>query len=176
MNNTAIFVFLVASALLMAAPEAPPVKAAEAGAAPAVRRVKSLSECPVAVQAALKRDGYEAAVTEIRRIEANGLVVWAFETGSEEGGRDQETNVFYREDGTLERTETDIALKDAPEAVRKKLGELAGSTAVVDDVEQVKEGDRITYKAELESNGDVDRKVVLSAEGEVLSLAEEVDD
>lgn len=182
MNIVKPALILISTILLMAAPEAPKAtQPAKADASipspiPVIRRLQSLRECPESVQASVKRDGHEARVTEIRRLESAGMVLWAFETGTEEGGMDQETNVFYRDDGTLERTESDISIKEAPEAVRQKLTELAGKTAVVDDVEKVVAGDRTTYKAELESNGDTDRKVTLSVAGEVLSLTEEDDD
>ena len=167
---------LPAATGLHAAPDAPAAPASAAKPAPVVRNIKSLADCPAPVQAGVKRDGHEQQVTEITRIETDGKVLWAFETGTEEDGRDQEINYFYLEDGTLQRTEADIPFKDAPEAVQQKLLELAGKTSVVDDVEKVEEQGRTSYKAELESNGDTDRKVTLAADGTVLTLAEETDD
>lgn len=167
---------LLAGATVSAAPDPPAPPPEKQGKAPVVLNIRLLSDCPAPVQAGVKRDGHEAKITGIRRIDADGIVLWAFETGSEDDGQDAEVNYFYKEDGALHRIESDLPLKDAPEAVRRKLKELAGDKAVVDDVEEVKEGGKISYKAELESNGDTDRKVRLTAEGEVLSLTEETDD
>lgn len=143
---------------------------------PVVKRVDSLDDCPEAVRNAVKKNGHDKALTEINVMDDNGVKTWAFETGSEDKGKDEEINYFYSNEGELVRTEKDIALKTAPEAVQAALQKLAGTTAVVDDVEEVTAGKTITYKAELESNGGADRKVKLSAAGEVLELIEETDD
>jgi hypothetical protein len=143
---------------------------------PVVKRVASLDDCPEAVRNAVKKNGHDKALTEINVMDDNGVKTWTFETGSEDKGKDEEINYFYSEKGELLRTEKDIALKAAPEAVQAALQKLAGTTTVVDDVEEVTAGTTITYKAELESNGGADRKVRLSATGEVLELIEETDD
>ncbi len=143
---------------------------------PVIRRVASLDDCPEAVRAAVKRNGHDKGLTEINVIEAAGVKSYSFETGTEDDGLDREINYFYSVGGELLRTEKDMPLKNAPAAVQAALAKLAGTTAVVDDVEEVTAGKVITYKAELESNGGVDRKVILSATGEVIELEEESDD
>jgi hypothetical protein len=149
-----------------AAPDKPPL----------IRRVASLDACPEAVRTAVKKNGHDKGLTEINVIETNGVKSYSFETGTEDDGVDREINYFYSSEGVLQRTEKDIPLKTAPEAVQAVLAKLAGTTAVVDDVEEVTAGEVITYKAELESNGGVDRKVIVSAAGDVIKLEEESDD
>jgi hypothetical protein len=169
------------SALLLCLPflccgqESKPSPAAT-GKPPVVRRVASLDECPAAVRDAVKKNGHDKGLTEITVIDAAGVKSYGFETGTEEDGVDREINYFYSSEGALQRTEKDIPLKTAPAAVQAALAKLAGTTAVVDDVEEVTAGKTITYKAELESNGGADRKVVVSAGGEVIELIEESDD
>jgi len=156
--------------------ESPAPPAPAPGKPPLIRRVASLDDCPEAVRAAVKKNGHDKGLTEINVIETNGVKSYSFETGTEDDGLDREINYFYSSGGALLRTEKDIPLKTAPEAVQAALAKLAGATAVVDDVEEVTAGDVLTYKAELESNGGVDRKVTLSAAGQVLELKEESDD
>lgn len=143
---------------------------------PVIRSVASLDDCPEAVRAAVKKNGHDKDLTEIKVIDDGGTKSYSFETGSEKDGVDEEINYFYSSEGGLLRAEKDIALKAAPAAVQEALKKLAGATHVVDDVEEVTAGKVITYKAEIESNGGADRKVRVSATGEVLELLEETDD
>lgn len=135
----------------------------------------SLADCPAAVQASVKKNGHDTELVQIKRTTKDGIVRYALETGSEEG-KDRESTYFYAEDGTLKKTEQEIPLNEAPEAVRDALKKLAGNRLTVDDVEKVTEGSTISYKAELESNGGKDRKVRISASGDVLENVEEKND
>jgi hypothetical protein len=144
---------------------------------PQIKSIARIEDCPEPVRAAVRKNGHDKQLSEIKLIiGADGTKSWSFETGTEEGGRDEETNYYYSSEGALLKTEKDMPLKDAPAAVREALLKLAGTTAVNDDVELVTEGDVVSYKAEVESNGGVDRKVRVSPAGEVLELFEETDD
>lgn len=146
-------------------------------AQPVIRTVAAITDCPAAVQEAVKKNGHDKQLTEIKSITAGSTVTYVFETGDETSGSDDETNYFYSSEGVLLKTEKDIPLKSAPAKVQEALLKLAGKDAVVDDVETVTTADNtVTYKAELESNGGMDRKVRVSAEGEVLELTDETDD
>lgn len=162
--------------VLCSGQESKPPPAATPDKKPVIRSVAALEDCPEPVRAAVKKNGHDKGLTEIKVIEAAGVKSYSFETGTEDDGVDREISYFYSSEGVLERTEKDLPLKNAPEAVQAALAKLAGTTAVVDDVEEVTAGKVITYKAELESNGGVDRKVVVSATGEVIELEEESDD
>jgi hypothetical protein len=155
--------------------KAPPAPAAPAKP-PVMKSVPSLDDCPEAVRTAVRKNGHDKGLVEIKVIQEGATKSYSFETGTENDGVDQEINYFYSSEGVLLRAEKDIPLKTAPAAVQEALKKLAGTTAVVDDVEEVTAGKTITYKAEIESNGGIDRKVKMSATGEVLELIEETDD
>jgi hypothetical protein len=157
------------------APPAPPTPAAPAKP-PVMKSVPSLDDCPEAVRTAVRKNGHDKGLVEIKVIQEGATKSYSFETGTEDDGVDQEINYFYSSEGVLLRAEKDIPLKTAPAAVQEALKKLAGTTAVVDDVEEVTAGKTVTYKAEIESNGGIDRKVRMSATGEVLELIEETDD
>jgi hypothetical protein len=137
--------------------------------------IVKLDDCPPPVQQSFRKNENFARLAQIKRIERSGTVLYAFETGSEKG-RDEETTYFYSEAGELKRSEADIPLAKAPEAVRNALNKLAETGFTVDDVEVVTESARITYKAELESNGAKDRKVLISESGEILENKPEEND
>lgn len=143
---------------------------------PAVRLIPRLEECPASVRDAVTKLVQPQAISEIKRIEETGRIIYVFETGREDGGKDAEVNYHFSNEGKLLKTEEDMEFKKAPEAVQQALLKLAGSGAVVDDVERVTEGRAVSYKAELESNGGPDRKVRMSPEGAVLELTAEEDD
>ncbi len=137
--------------------------------------IPKLEDCPAAVQASVKKNGHDAELVQIKRLLKEGVVLFALETGTEQGA-DRETTYFYNEDGSLRRTEQEIPLSEAPEIVRQALQQLAGTRLTIDDVEKVTEAKTISYEAELESNGGKDRKVRISETGEVLENEEEKND
>ena len=152
----------------------PPVRKA---AAAVTRIIPRLEDCPAAVRTALKMNGHDTRISEIKLTEEEGQKTYSFETGTEEDGVDAEITYHYSGTGMLLKTEREIPLKEAPEKVQEALKKVAGPAAAVDDVEVVTAaGGTVYYRAELESNGGADRKVRVSPDGVILELIEEEDD
>jgi uncharacterized membrane protein YkoI len=138
-------------------------------------------ELPAAAAAAIKAAFPDAEIEEVEVEEENGLTLYEVEL--EQG--DVEMEVEVDADGTLAEIETEIALKDVPEAVLQAI-QAADADAKIEEIEKVEiraeiktsqlapaaqlvklAEPRIVYEAELKK-GDKEGEITVAADGKVV--------
>ena len=126
-----------------------------------------LDQCPPAVQAAIREHSRGGPVDDIDRIGIEGNMIYR---GEVELPRDQELKIYVSANGALLKTVEEIALAEAPEAVRRAVQDQGGS---IDDVAREAKGQIVTYHVEIDRHGQPDLDLVLDENGAILSRIEE---
>ncbi|QJE98014.1 hypothetical protein [Luteolibacter luteus] len=134
------------------------------------RREIRLADCPQAVQSTIQSNARGGHIDEVDFISIDGKEIYIAEVDLP---RDRDLKVYVSGNGTLSKTLEDIALREAPEAVRNAVQGLGGT---VDDVDKEIAGQVVTYHVEIERHGARDLDVVVSSDGTILSQTEDADD
>lgn len=134
------------------------------------RREIRLTDCPQAVQSTIQGNARGGHIDEVDFISIDGKDIYIAEV---EQPQDRDLKVYVSGNGTLVKTLEDIALSEAPEAVRNAVQGLGGR---IDDVDKETAGQVVSYHLEIDRHGAPDFDVVVSAEGSILSRTEEADD
>ena len=141
-----------------------------AGEKAAKEKKISLDEVPEAARNTILHEAAGNMVREIEQETENERTVYEAEWKVD--GKEVEVKVTA--DGKLLERETEIALKDVPEAARETiLKEAAGSK--VNEVEKVVAGDRVAYEAEWKADGK-EIEITVSTAGKVLKREVEEED
>lgn len=128
-----------------------------------------LDDCPAAVKTAIEANLNGASVEEIERVTRAGVVQYHIDAQTE---AKDDVQLHFGEDGTLLKREADLKLDAAPEAVRAAVAAIGGT---VEDLDEVTEGDQVTYHADIQTADNRDWDLVFSANGDELSRAEDKD-
>lgn len=134
------------------------------------RREVRLADCPPEVQTTVNDNARGGRIDEVDVIGIEGKTIYIAEV---ELPRDRDLKIYVSGNGALVKTLEDIALREAPEAVRTAVQGLGGS---VDDVDKETNGETVTYHVEIDRTGEPDLDVVLAVNGAILSQTEEADD
>ena len=126
-----------------------------------------LDQCPHAVQAAIREHSRGGPVDDIDRIRIEGDVIYRAEVDLP---RDHELKIYVSGNGVLLKILEEIALAEAPEAVRRVAQEQGGS---IDDVARETKGQTVTYHVEIDRRDQPDLDLVLAETGAILSRIEE---
>jgi uncharacterized membrane protein YkoI len=136
---------------------------------PGSREIR-LADCPAAVRESITQHSRGGHVEEVGHVRIGSHALYVAEVDLA-GGRDLEIHVDAS--GKLIETREETTLAELPVPVRSATGNLGGSP---DDIECHVNDGTTTYHLEIERRGRPDLDVVLAADGQVISQAEEADD
>lgn len=128
-----------------------------------------LHECPAAVQSTIEANARGGGIDEVDLISIEGKEIYIAEIDLP---RDLDLKVYVSGNGSLLKTREDISLQAMPAFIRDAVREHGGT---IDDVEKEIAGGTVTWHVEVERKGIPDMKVVLNAEGGVISETEDHD-
>ena len=128
-----------------------------------------LHECPVSVQSTIESNARGGVIDEVDLISIEGKEIYIAEVDLPQ---DLDLKVYVSGNGSLLKTREDIPLKSIPSFISPAVREHGGT---IDDVEKEISGGTVTWHVEIERKGIPDMKVVLNAEGGVISETEDHD-
>ncbi|HEY1121579.1 MAG TPA: hypothetical protein VGE67_08255 [Haloferula sp.] len=128
-----------------------------------------LHECPAAVQSTVEANSRGGVIDEVDLISIEGKEIYIAEVDLP---RDLDLKVYVSGNGSLLKTREDIPQQSMPSFIRDAVREHGGT---IDDVEKEVSGSTVTWHVEIDRKGMPDMKVVLNAEGGVISETEDHD-
>jgi len=132
-------------------------------------RDSRLHECPAAVQSTIETNSRDGVIDEVDLISIEGKEIYIAEVDLPQ---DLDLKVYVSGNGSLLKTREDISLQSLPTFIRDAVVEHGGT---IDDVEKEIADGKVTWHVEIDRKGIPDMKVVLNAEGNVISETEEHD-
>jgi len=128
-----------------------------------------LHECPASVQSTIEANTRGGVIDEVDLISIEGKEIYIAEVDLPQ---DLDLKIYVSGNGSLVKTREDISLKSMPSFILPAVREHGGT---IDDVEKEIAGGTVTWHVEIERKGIPDMKVVLNAEGGVISETEDRD-
>jgi len=128
-----------------------------------------LYECPASVQSTIESNARGGVIDEVDLLSIEGKEIYIAEVDLPQ---DLDLKVYVSGNGSLLKTREDISLKSMPSFIRDAVREHGGT---IDDVEKEVAGGTVTWHVEIDRKGMPDIKVVLNAEGGVISETEDHD-
>ncbi|MCW1885099.1 hypothetical protein OKA04_10200 [Luteolibacter flavescens] len=128
-----------------------------------------LADCPPAVRSTIEANARGGVIDEVDLIAIEGNEIYI---GEVELPRDLDLKIYVSGSGTLLKTREDISLRSMPGFIREAVSKHGGK---IDDVEKEVQNGKVTWHVEIDRKGIPDLKVVLNAEGSVISETEDLD-
>jgi uncharacterized membrane protein YkoI len=128
-----------------------------------------LHACPAAVQSTIEANSRGGVIDEVDLISIEGKEIYIAEVDLP---HDLDLKVYISGNGSLLKTREDVSLQSIPTFIRDAVHEHGGT---IDDVEKEIADGKVTWHVEIDRKGIPDVKVVLNAEGNVISETEDHD-
>ncbi len=157
--------FLCLLAAALPAPAATPLPAKEVSLI--------LGGWPAPVREAVQRELRDGRLHRLKAVTTDDRTTYQADI---EFPGDLDVELVLLADGQLIRKLQEFDVKSAPAAAREALLRHAGKDARLEDMAIITEGGKVTYEGEFERPGLADLKVLVAADGTLISQEEEVED
>jgi uncharacterized membrane protein YkoI len=130
----------------------------------------TLAQCPAVVQSAIRSNGQGGSLEEIKLVNRDGATLYVAELGL---GEKRDLKMYIAPDGTIVKSRQEIDFKQAPAPVRRTVLGLMPAGAVVNDVDMETAEGTTTFVVEVKVTPTRELKIIMQADGSVLSEHEE---
>jgi uncharacterized membrane protein YkoI len=126
----------------------------------------TLAQCPPVVQSAIQNNGQGGTLEEIKLVKRDGNTLYVAELGL---GEKRDLKIHIAPDGTIVKSRQEIDFKNAPAPVRRTVLGLMPAGSVVSDCDMETAEGATTYTVEFTISPTRERKLTITADGQVLS-------